>query len=74
METQITKWGNSLGIRIPANLAKELGVKEGNTLDLKIENNALVIRPAKPTLDEMLATITPDQLHGEVGFGRPVGR
>ena len=32
---QVAKWGNSLAVRIPAELAKELGIKEGDDITLR---------------------------------------
>jgi antitoxin MazE len=32
MELQINRWGNSLAMRFPAGLAKELSLKEGSSL------------------------------------------
>jgi len=31
---QIARWGNSLAIRIPAQVARELGLQEGDDVDL----------------------------------------
>jgi antitoxin MazE len=31
---QVSKWGNSLAIRIPADVARSLGLKEGDKVDL----------------------------------------
>lgn len=31
---KIAKWGNSLAIRIPADVVKELGLTEGGTVDV----------------------------------------
>lgn len=31
---QIAKWGNSLAVRLPAELVRELGLKEGDQIDL----------------------------------------
>lgn len=31
----ISRWGNSLAVRIPANVARELGLKEGDSIDLR---------------------------------------
>ena len=33
MTIQIARWGNSLALRIPAQVACRLGVREGDTLD-----------------------------------------
>jgi antitoxin MazE len=32
---QIAKWGNSLAVRIPAEVARELGLKEGDRVELR---------------------------------------
>ncbi|PKP94213.1 MAG: AbrB family transcriptional regulator [Alphaproteobacteria bacterium HGW-Alphaproteobacteria-16] len=31
---QVAKWGNSLAVRIPADVARALGLKEGDAVDL----------------------------------------
>ena len=31
---QVAKWGNSLAVRLPAELVRELGLKEGDQIDL----------------------------------------
>lgn len=47
MDIQISKWGNSLAMRLPADLAKQLGVGEGDTLDAQITvDGTLALRPA----------------------------
>jgi len=35
MRSQVTKWGNSLAVRIPAKYAREVGLREGDTVELK---------------------------------------
>ena len=45
METVVQKWGNSFGIRIPSNLAKDLKLKTGEAVQItggrdKIRNPA----------------------------------
>ena len=77
MLTKIQKWGNSLGLRIPKSFAAEAEVEEGSTVDLAIENGELVIRPVRRprlTLEAMLAGITEQNLHEEIGTGVSVGR
>lgn len=32
---QVAKWGNSLAVRIPADVAKSLGLKEGDHVELR---------------------------------------
>ena len=73
--TQIAKWGNSLGLRLPKSIALEAQVDEGDTVDLSVENGAIVIRPSRPTysLDRLVARITPKNRHGESDWGSSVG-
>jgi antitoxin MazE len=79
MNLQVGKWGNSLGMRIPVALAKELGIRDGSELDLQQISGSLVLRPVvkaevEYSLEEMLAQITPESLHGETDWGAPEGR
>lgn len=70
----VQKWGNSLGIRIPKSLALKIGLEEGSEVDLDVEEGCLVIKPKSSTLDELLAKVTPENLHTEVSAGEPQGR
>ncbi len=74
--TAVTRWGNSLGVRLPKGLAKSAGLSEGDSVDLSFEDNAVVMRRAKPRykLDELLSLITPENIHPETDWGEPVGR
>ena len=47
----IGRWGNSLAVRIPAKLAKELGVGEGSLLRAQVLGPARVRLSAKQPLD-----------------------
>lgn len=76
MRVAVQKWGNSLAVRIPSALARQAQIERGGQVDLTIEDGRLVAVPVRRpvTLDEMLASVTDDQLHGEVDWGAPVGR
>lgn len=75
METQIKKWGNSLAVRIPAELAKDAGLSEDANVEMNVESGRIVIKPIpKYTLEELLAQVTDDNIHGEIDFGKPVGK
>jgi len=43
--TTIQKWGNSLGVRIPRDIAAELGLAAGKQVTLEKQDGALSIRP-----------------------------
>lgn len=73
----IQKWGNSLAIRIPRTLAGQLEVEDGATVELRVREGELVVRPIrskKLSLGELLRDCKPSQLHGEIDFGEDVGR
>jgi antitoxin MazE len=62
MDIQLKKWGNSLGLRIPHQLASSLGLDETSTIELLEVDSALMIRKKKlpVTLEELLASIPED--------------
>jgi antitoxin MazE len=47
----VGRWGNSLAVRIPAKLAKELGVGEGSLLQAQVLGPARVRLSAKQPMD-----------------------
>ncbi len=76
MKTALDRWGNSLGVRLPKAIAESAGLREGDRVEISFEDSAVVIRPAKPhyTLEELVAGITPENLHPETDWGPAVGR
>lgn len=53
---QVSKWGNSLAVRLPASLIKELGLKEGDKIDLKGSKSNLIVKRHRRE-DEILADL-----------------
>ena len=73
MQIAIKKWGNSLGIRIPQNILNSLHLKENQNLNIEIDNGNILIKPITRELENLLAQITPKNLHNEVDFGSEQG-
>ena len=73
---RVTRWGNSLAVRIPKALAEQTRIEEGSEVELSISDGALTIRPMARTyrLDELLAQVTPRNRHDEVDWGEPQGK
>jgi len=72
--THLRKWGNSLAIRLPKPLLDLVDLREGSQLEISIDRERLILSPVKKpkyTLDELLAQVTPENLHGEIDFGMP---
>jgi antitoxin MazE len=75
LRVRIAKWGNSLGVRIPKAVAKEVGLDKGASVEVKVSGRNLVLAPARReyTLTELVDGITPKNRHGETDWGSPVG-
>ena len=76
MRVRVQKWGNSLALRIPRSFARETALDPGAEVDLTLEDGRLVITPLPEpayALDELLARITPENLHSETETGPGVG-
>lgn len=66
MQAHIQKWGNSLGLRIPLQWAKQLNLHQGSAVTLEIDRGRLIIQPPKYCLDDMLSKITPKNQHHQI--------
>lgn len=76
MRVRVQKWGNSLALRIPKSFAAETDLESGSQVDLTLEGGRLIITPQPEPgirLQDLLAEITPENLHTEVDVGAPVG-
>jgi antitoxin MazE len=48
MDLQVAKWGNSLALRIPSEVVRLLGLREGATVEAQLTvDGALTIRPMR---------------------------
>ena len=76
MLARISKWGNSLGIRIPKAFSLETGLAEGSEVDISVSGGRIVLTPLgrEYGLEELADQITPENRHGETDWGKPVGR
>ena len=70
----VGRWGNSLAVRIPAKLARELGVDEGDTLQASVIGKAHVslmgAPPPKLSMADFVARI--QALHSRIPVTQPV--
>ena len=75
MEAVVKKWGNSLGVRIPNLIVRELSLKDGSRIDIYDKGNEIVIKPiVKKNLSEMLSLINDQNIHEEIKTTGPVGK
>lgn len=77
MISRILKWGNSLAVRIPKAFADELKVGENASIQMVMEESALVITPVRDkewTLNELLSAVTDANTHEEWEADLPIGK
>jgi antitoxin MazE len=76
MQVQVSRWGNSLGVRLPKELAMRLGVTDGSRVEMTAEPGRIVISVARPvySLEELLVGMTPEAMHEAFDWGGDVGR
>ena len=68
MKEIIKKWGNSAALRLPSSVMELAQLTLGQAVNINVLNGKIVIEPIvskKTRLDELLAGITPDNIHAE---------
>jgi antitoxin MazE len=76
MRAKIQKWGNSLAVRIPKALAELVELSDGREVELSVEEGRMIVQPARKrryTLEELVAGISDENRHDEIGTGPSVG-
>ncbi len=77
MRVIVKKWGNSASVRIPAGVMEAARLRLDDPVDIREEEGRIVIEPIrthKYDLAQLLAGITPENLHTEIDFGAPAGK
>jgi antitoxin MazE len=73
--TTVQRWGNSLAVRIPKDVAEKVQIDQGTVMEWQIRANdgGITLVPKKPkkvySLEELLAQCTPERAHEELDFG-----
>lgn len=61
----------------PNGVARELHVSDGSTANLQVKGGSLVVTPVdvvpRYDINELIAAITPENVHGQTDTGDPVG-
>jgi antitoxin MazE len=75
-KVKISKWGNSLGVRLPRSLAEHIGVNEGQFVEISVDGARLTVEPIKHaySLADLLVNMTPDAMREAFDWGEDVGR
>ena len=71
--SHVAKWGSSLAVRIPKPIAEQWGVREGSAVEIVSRGDEVVLSKREYSLAEMMARVTPDNLHSEFDTSPPMG-
>lgn len=75
MQAVVQKWGNSLGLRIPAAVAERKRLTAGSKVELVEEEDHIVIQPEpEPTLESLLAQVKPENRPDLANWGPSRGK
>ena len=77
MQVQVQKLEKGLALPIPPSFVEATNIKDGTFIELSFYEGKLIATPMaehKYSLAELLAGVTPENLHGEVDTGNAVGR
>ncbi|HVA36426.1 MAG TPA: AbrB/MazE/SpoVT family DNA-binding domain-containing protein [Candidatus Dormibacteraeota bacterium] len=80
MQVTVSRWGNSLGIRVPKIVADDLHLTEGAIIDIEPLDGGYVLRPAaralvtRCSLAELVKQMGPAEREPrEIDWGEPRG-
>ena len=67
MVVTISRWGNSLGVRLPKDALEEANLGEGDVVDVIPEHGCIALKAhdAERTLEQLIDMITPENVHAE---------
>lgn len=77
MKTKVSRWGNSLALRLPKKLATSHRIFEDSSVEIIEKEEGLLLRPSMRetyNLDELLKEVTKENAHEEVPTGPARGR
>lgn len=77
MNTTVQKWGNSLALRIPSSLAKDIHLRQGSVVEVAVMEGKMVVNPKgrrKYLLSQLLRGVTKNNRHSEVDWGSATGQ
>jgi antitoxin MazE len=77
MQVLLKNWGNSVAVRLPAAILKQANLQVDQLVEvIADESGRVTIEPVKRrdfNLTDLLAQMTPENLHTAVDTGEPIG-
>ena len=77
MNTMVQKWGNSLALRIPQSVARDIRLHQVSVVDIALIAGKIVVKPKRRqhyTLAQLLQGVTKRNRHAALDWGGRVGQ
>lgn len=77
MTAVLSRWGNSLAVRIPSNMAEKANIRVGDKLEVSVSRHGRITLESKPKeidFNALYEAITPENRYEEVTFGSETGK
>lgn len=74
MEARLSKWGNSLAIRIPNYILKKLNLVENSSMNIDVVAGKIVLSKQKNRLETLCSAITKENLNIDDSFDDTKGK
>ncbi|MDU2025411.1 MAG: cell division protein FtsW [Finegoldia magna] len=77
MRVKLSKWGNSQGLRISRSILDVLNWKDDDSLDLKIEDNKLIIENQSSdeiSIEDLFKDFKGQYVKEDIDWGERVGK
>lgn len=76
MQAKISKWGNSLGLRLPKNITDQLNLTEGSQVSISKNDQQIIIEPIVRdlTMEELLSGMSSEGIMEQYHRTTPVGK
>ncbi len=73
MKSTISKWGNSLALRLPKEAIERANLHDGDEVTIIEDRGRLILDPkTRVNLDELIAQMSPDAFHDDPFAAAPV--
>ena len=74
MTVAVKKWGNSLAVRLPKDIAREIDLQDNTPLEIEVKENKIVLTPTrKSLLNSLIEQINTTNLHKEIEADEGIG-
>ena len=76
MQTQVKKWGNSFGLRLPIHIINDLNISDGSIFEIQQNNEQIILTKVndKMSLEELIHGMTKEGLKEQFSDYKSVGQ